>query len=140
MQSNASFLGDTGDNLTPIQERAIVALLSNSTMKRAARSVGIDEATLWRWLQDKNFHTAYRTARRETVKHAMAWLQQISSEAVNTLREVMKDKTSKGSERVSAAKAILEFSIKAVEIEDLAHRVEELEYVMAAASKPQVTK
>jgi hypothetical protein len=140
MQSNASFSGDTGENLTPIQERAILALLSNSTMKRAARSVGIDEATLWRWLQDKDFHTAYRTARRESVSQAIARLQQVSTEAVNTLREVMKDKTAKGSKRVSAAKAIIEYSIKAVEIEDLAQRVEELESVMAATAKPQVTK
>jgi hypothetical protein len=52
----------------------------------------------------------------------------------------MRDKTAKGSERVSAAKAIIEYSIKALEIEDLAQRVEELESVMAATAKPQVMK
>jgi hypothetical protein len=140
MQSNATFQSDFDSKLTPIQERAIVALLANSTIKRAAKSIGVDETTLWRWLQDKDFHTAYRTARRESVSQAIARLQQVSTEAVNTLREVMRDKTAKGSERVSAAKAIIEFSIKAVEIEDLAQRVEELESVMAATVKPQVTK
>jgi transposase-like protein len=132
MQSNASFLGDASDNLTPIQERAIVALLSNSTMKRAARSVGIDEATLWRWLQDKNFHTAYRTTRRESVNQAIARLQQASSEAVNTLREIVKDKKQPAPARVSAAKAILEFSIKSVELEDMADRVAQIEAILAA--------
>jgi hypothetical protein len=140
MQDNAILSADFEGKLTPIQERAIVSLLSHATMRTAAKAVGVDETTLWRWLQDKDFHAAYMTARRETVKHAIARLQQISCEAVNTLREVMKDKTAKGSERVSAAKAIIEYSIKAVEIEDLAQRVEELESVMAAAGKPQVTK
>jgi hypothetical protein len=100
-------------------------------MRTAAKAIGVDETTLWRWLQDKDFHAAYMTARRETVKHAIARLQQISSEAVSTLREVMKDKTAKGSERVSAAKAILEFSIKAVEIEDMAERLAEVEAILA---------
>jgi lambda repressor-like predicted transcriptional regulator len=140
MQDNATLSADLDSKLTPIQERAIVALLSHANTRTAAKAVGVDEATLWRWLQDKDFHTAYMTARRETVKHALARLQQISSEAVNTLREVMRDKTAKGSERVSAAKAIIEYSIKAVEIEDLAQRVEELESVMAATAKPQVMK
>jgi hypothetical protein len=140
MQSNATFQSDFDSKLTPIQERAIVALLANSTIKRAAKSIGVDETTLWRWLQDKDFHAAYRTARRESVSQAMARLQQASSEAVNTLREIVKDKGQPAPARVSAAKAILEFSIKAVEIEDLAQRVEELESVMAATAKPQVTK
>jgi hypothetical protein len=140
MQSNATFQTDLDSKLTPIQERAIVALLANSTIKRAAKSIGVDETTLWRWLQDKDFHAAYRNARRESVSQAIARLQQVSTEAVNTLREVMRDRTAKGSERVSAAKAIIEYSIKAVEIEDLAQRIEELESVMAATAKPQVTK
>jgi transposase-like protein len=131
MQPNATFLGDTGDSLSPIQERAIVALLSNSTIKRAAKSVGVDDATLWRWLQDKDFHTAYRTARRESVSQAIARLQQASSEAVNTLREIVKDKEQPAPARVSAAKAILEFSIKAVEIEDMAERLAQVEAVLA---------
>jgi hypothetical protein len=130
MQPNATFSGDAGDNLTPIQERAIVALLSNSTIKRAAKSVGVDDATLWRWLQDKDFHNAYRTARRESVSQAIARLQQASSEAVNTLREIVKDKQQPAPARVGAAKAILEFSIKAVELEDLEQRVCELEAAM----------
>jgi transposase-like protein len=131
MQSNASFSGDAGDKLTPVQERAIVALLANSTIKRAAKSIGVDETTLWRWLQDKDFHNAYRTARRESVSQAIARLQQASSEAVNTLREVVKDKKQPAPARVSAAKAILEFSMKAVEIEDMAERLAQVEAVLA---------
>ena len=132
MQDNATLSADFDSKLTPTQERAIIALLSHSTTRTAAKSVGVDEATLWRWLQDKDFHAAYMTARRETVKHAIARLQQISSEAVNTLREIVKDKKQPAPARVSAAKAILEFSIKSVELEDMADRVAEIEAVLAA--------
>jgi hypothetical protein len=135
MQDNAILSADFDGKLTPIQERAVIALLSHANIRTAAKSVGVDEATLWRWLQDKDFHAAYMIARRETVQHALARLQQISTEAVNTLREVMRDKTAKGSERVSAAKAIIEYSIKAVEIEDLASRVAELESILPAQQK-----
>jgi len=132
MQENATLQADFDGKLTPVQERAIVALLSNSTMKRAAKSVGVDDRTLFRWLQDKDFHTAYRAARRETVTQAIARLQQASTEAVNTLREIVKDKKHPAPARVSAAKAILEFSIKSVELEDMADRVAEIEAVLAA--------
>jgi hypothetical protein len=133
MQANATNTADFESPLSPTQERAIIALLSQPTMKKAASVIGIDETTLWRWLQDKEFHSAYMRSRRETVSRAIARLQQCTTEAVNTLREVMKDKTAKGSERVSAAKAILDYSMKAVELEDLAGRVAELE----ATLKPQ---
>jgi transposase-like protein len=132
MQDNATLSADFDGKLTPVQERAIVALLSNSTMKRAAKSVGVDDRTLFRWLQDKDFHAAYRAARRETVTQAIARLQQASSEAVNTLREIVKDKGQPAPARVSAAKAILEFSIKSVELEDMADRVAEIEALLAA--------
>ncbi|MFP5260889.1 MAG: transposase family protein [Blastocatellia bacterium] len=126
--------------LTRRQELALSSLLSKPTMKEAAEAAGIGETTLWRWLQIKGFHTAYMKARRESVKQGIARLQNATGEAVTVLQEIMSDKESPRSVRVTAAKAIIEYSIKAVEIEDLAQRVEELEAVMAAAGKPKATK
>ncbi|HKS39369.1 MAG TPA: hypothetical protein VJX74_02060 [Blastocatellia bacterium] len=122
-------------NLSAIQERAIIALLSHSTIKGAAKAVGVDDATLYRWLQDKDFHDAYMSARRESVSLSIARLQQSSMEAVNTLKMIAKDKEAPASSRVMAAKAILEFSIKAVEIEDMATRLAEVETVIKAQKK-----
>ena len=127
MQDNATLLAEIPSRLTPIQERAIVALLSNANTRTAAKAVGVDEATLWRWLQDKEFHAAYMTIRRESVSLSIARLQQSTMEAVNTLKAIAKDKKAPSSSRVMAAKAIIEYSIKAVEIEDLAVRLAEVE-------------
>ena len=135
MQDNATLLAEIPSRLTPIQERAIVALLSHASTRSAAKAVGVDETTLWRWLQDQDFHAAYMNVRRESVKLSIARLQQSSTEAVNTLRTIAKDKTAPASARVMAARSIIEYSMKAVEIEDLASRVVELESVMRAQKK-----
>ena len=140
MQSNATIQADFNGKLTAIQERAIVALLSHSTIKSAAKAVGVDDTTLWRWLQDKDFHAAYMTIRRESVSLSIARLQQSTMEAVNTLKAIAKDKKAPSSSRVMAAKAIIEYSIKAVEIEDLAIRLAEVETVMAAQQEESKKK
>ena len=59
-------------------------------------------------------------ARREVTAQAIAQLQQIGSVAVKTLRGVMEDVTATPAAKVTAAKAVLEMSMKAIELEDLA--------------------
>lgn len=76
MQDNATLSANFDSKLTPIQERAVVALLSHANTRTAAKAVGVDEATLWRWLQDKDFHAAYMNWRRESVRQSIARLQQ----------------------------------------------------------------
>lgn len=115
------------DFLTKKQEQGVLALITSSTTKDAAQVCGVSEVTLWRWLQVEEFQQAYMTARREAVRLAIARLQQTSGEAVEVLRDVMKDTTVTPAARVTAAKTILEMSIKAVEIEDMAIRLAELE-------------
>jgi len=107
-------------------ETAIVALLNQPTITLAAEDAGISETTLWRWLQREDFTKAYREARKQAVNQAIAHIQRISGEAVNTLREVMND-GKKETARVTAARAILELTLKGYEIEDLEERLEVLE-------------
>jgi Helix-turn-helix of insertion element transposase len=135
MQENATLQAELGEGLSATQERAILALLSQPTTRKAASTVGVDEATLWRWLQDKEFHSSYMKARRETVSRSIARLQQCTTEAVNTLRSVMSDKESPASARVMAAKATLDYALKAVELEDLAGRVADLEATLNQKSE-----
>ena len=113
--------------MTAKQHKALAALLSEPTIAGAAEKVGIGERTLYTWLGEPAFGDAYRAARREAVGQAIARLQQVSSEAVTVLETVMNDEDEKGATRVSAAKTVLETAIKAVELEDLAARIEALE-------------
>jgi len=116
-----------GEKLTRKQEHAIAALLLEPTMADAAKSVGIGEVTLWRWLKREDFQAAYMKAKKKAVTQAVARLQQITSKAVDTLEAVMKDEDAPASSRVTAARVVLETSLKAIELEDLTARVEQLE-------------
>ena len=113
--------------LTRKQEALISALLTAPSLAAAAQQAGLSEVTAWRWLKDATFQAAYREARRAVVQHAITQVQQATGEAVETLRSVMQDAEAPASARVSAAKAVLETAIKAVELEDLEARIVALE-------------
>ncbi|MBI3247316.1 MAG: hypothetical protein HYZ50_12500 [Deltaproteobacteria bacterium] len=116
-----------GEKASRKVEQAVVALLTHVTVGEAAQAIGVSASTLLRWLRREDFQAQYRNARREAVNQAIACLQQGSSEAVQTLCTVMKDASLSAAARVSAAKTVLELSIKVGELEDLAARVEALE-------------
>jgi len=119
-----------GEKLTRKQEQAVAALLVYPTLEEAAEAAGISKATLWRWTQRDDFQAIYRAARRRAVSQAIGRLQQASQKAVNALEEVMADSGCPPAARVSAAKTVLEFSIRGLELEDLASRVEAIERTM----------
>lgn len=109
------------------KERAIMAMLTAPTMKQAADQAGIGETTLFRWLKISEFEQAYRQARRQALDQSISRLQQAASHAVSTLQDVMGDETAPHSSKVSAARAILDISFKAFELDDLGARIETLE-------------
>jgi DNA-binding MurR/RpiR family transcriptional regulator len=119
------------EKLSRKREVAIAALLTAPTIADAADAASISEPTLWRWLQREDFQTAYRQARREAVSQAVAYLQRVASDAVDTLRAVMQDSQKPASARVSAARAVLDLAIRGVEIEDLEARIQALERCLA---------
>lgn len=117
----------SASKLTPKQERGILALLANPKLKDAAQVANVSEATLWRWLQNKHFRAAYLKARRETVQSAIARLQSLTADAVDTLHEIMTDKAAIVFARLSAARAILDYSMRGIELEDHEERLREIE-------------
>ncbi|POA51337.1 hypothetical protein, partial [Pseudomonas sp. GW531-R1] len=78
------------------------------------------------------FIDEYRAARREVVGHSITQLQRATGEAVEALRDVATDTNAPAGARVSAARAILDTSMKAVELEDLAARVDAMGERLAA--------
>ena len=113
--------------LTRKQEALISALLTAPRLTDAVQHVQISEVTAWRWLKQEAFQTAYREARRAVVQHAIVQVQHATGTAVQTLLAVMQDANAPASAKVSAAKAVLETAVKAVELEDLEARISALE-------------
>jgi hypothetical protein len=115
------------DKLTPAQHKAVSALLTEPSVRKAAEAAGVQERRLYRWLKEPDFAEAYRTARREATQQAIARLQQASGAAVSILLTLMARDTSPPAIRLAAARTVLEMAVKSVELEDLAARLEALE-------------
>jgi hypothetical protein len=118
-----------GEKATRKFELAIAALLTSSTIERAAEQIGVAPITLRRWMVEPAFKSEYQAARRQVMEQAAA---------VATLEGVMADQDAPASARVSAARAVLEMGQKAVELGDLDGRVTELEHAAAARDGKQI--
>ena len=124
-----------GEKKEQKKELVISALLSAPSLRDAAREAGIAEATLHRYLKDESFRAEYHAAKREVVNHAICRLQQSAGKAVKALVEISESKGAPASARVSAAKTILEISMKAIEFEDLEKRLAALEKIVTDQQK-----
>jgi len=119
--------------MSPKQELAILALLAEPTIAKAAEKADIGSRTLYRWLDDERFSAAYRAARREAFAHAVSLTQRYAPMAVQALAKIMTDPGAPASSRVSAATAVLSFARESIELDDLAERVKALEQRAAPA-------
>lgn len=113
--------------LVPRQEKALIALLAEPTVAKAAESINVSERTLRRWLAEPEFEKAYKAARRNAFDVAVGLTQKYAGLAVHTLAKVMADTQSASAAKVSAASAMLRFAREALELDDLAKRIDELE-------------
>ena len=107
--------------------RAIVALLENPSVEKAAAAIGVSPVTMWRWLQRTDFQARLRLARRRAYSQCVGRLQQASSAAVGTLLRVMTDQAVPAGSRVRAADSVLDHAARAIEIDDLDARISDLE-------------
>lgn len=119
------------------QELALRAVISHPTLKDAAQAAGVSETTLWRYMQDGEFSRRLREARREAVNHAVLRLQKASSDAVTVLRDIMMKESAPAPARITAARAVLDYSMRAVETDELRVRIEELEEAVMAKQEEE---
>jgi hypothetical protein len=121
--------------LSPKQEQAILALVTNQRVDNAARAVGIAPRTLYRWMNEPLFDKAYRKARRDAFGQGTARLQQASGAAVSSILKIMVDPHTPASTKLRAADLVLTHGAKAIEIEDIEARVAELERAAEESKK-----
>lgn len=122
--------------LTAKQEKAILCLLNEPTVNKAAVAAGVGERSLYRWLDEEQFAAAYRKARRQAFSQAIALTQRYAPMAVQVLAKVASDHNATTAARVSAAQAILKYGRDGIELDDLAARVEQLEVERRRANEP----
>lgn len=113
--------------MTPRKEKALQALLISRTMKEAATKAGIGESTLREYMKDPEFMDRYRVAFGDMARDAARLAQQTMNPALSTLREIMVNKKEPAQARISAARTVLEYSVKLCEQVDILEQLQELE-------------
>ena len=116
------------------KEQAIIALLQQRSVEDAARMTDVSIRTLYRWMKDPDFDAAYREAKRASFSQSVARLHQMASAAVTTMGKIMVDPSMPASTRVKAAECILSHTTRAVEIETIETRLEQLESSVTSGS------
>jgi hypothetical protein len=108
------------------QEKAIAALLSQTTIEAAAEAAGVGTRTLERWLaEDQDFRCEFRRARWTLVDETVTHLHKAAYDAVQTLRRNLTAESE--AVQVRAARSILDLIFRAAELVDLEGRVAALE-------------
>ncbi len=120
-------MSDPG-NLDWRKRKALQAILTEPTVRSAADTCGLSEATLRRYMRDERFRSELAQARRQLYADAMGAIRKATTQAVDTLSSVMADVDAPASARVSAARTVLELARDA-ELENLEERVDALERV-----------
>jgi ribulose 1,5-bisphosphate carboxylase large subunit-like protein len=108
-------------------EEAIAALMAGRTIKQAAQECNIGYRTLKTWLASEWFQIEYGAAKQRLLDSTINQVRSIGSEGVAGLHDVVTNTSHPAAARVSAARAILEVLLKAVEVQDIATRLQHLE-------------
>lgn len=118
-----------GEKLTAKQERAIAALLSERTHDDAAKKANVNPRTLRRWLQLDAFRAAYRDGRAAAFDGVLLSLQRLGEKAVEALGRGITGNAS--ADEIRAARVVLEFAFKGIEMYELADRLAAVEKLVA---------
>jgi hypothetical protein len=117
-------MADTGR-----QQRLIQALLTTETVREAAKTAKVPERTAHRWLaEDASFQQAFARARWQMVQQSIASVQRSSLAACLTLRALLDDTSP--AIRLGAARTLLDFTLRSVELEQVVQRLDRLERLL----------
>ncbi|MCA1622733.1 MAG: hypothetical protein LC768_10675 [Acidobacteria bacterium] len=115
------------------KETALNALLNSASIAEAAQTSGLSERTLYRFLEDAEFQTEYRNARRRVFEQNIVRLQSLHSGAIDTLERNLTCENP--SVEVRAAQIIIEGNRKDFETLDILERMEKLEDAIEESAK-----
>lgn len=113
--------------MTPNEERALSALLTSKTKLEAAEKAGITDRTMRRYFENPEFCQRYREAFAGVIEDATRQAQALLMPALSTLQTVMEDEEIPAQARITAAKSIIDYSLKLTEQADILEQLRELE-------------
>jgi len=111
--------------LTTRQRKAISAIISARSYEDAIQAAGVCRQTFYSYLRQDHFKTELNRQLNELTDGAFTRLKTASGEAVETLRTLLNSESE--NVRLRAAQAIVDYVIKAREIEDIEKRLDAIE-------------
>lgn len=122
-----------GSGLSAKQRRAIELLAQGATRREAAKSSGISERTLFRYLHDPIFAQELERVERELWRATLSGLKSGIRRSLDYLISVLNDEKADKRDRLQAARTLMQTAlrvIEAVELGELRARVEALEKLL----------
>jgi len=122
---------DTG-KLSARQRLALSIIVQEPTVEGAAEKIGVTRKTIYEWLKQDSFKQALEVARKDYVESAFRPLRLAAKHAADKIVKHVDC----SDERISlrAAEDIIQFTQKALELENLEERIDALEERMAETS------
>lgn len=111
--------------LTTKQIRIIPYLLGAPSIEQGCRRARVSKVTVYGWLKVEAFREELRRQREEIVKGALETLKANTAKATETLVKLL-DSDKEGIQ-ARAAEDIIEFTQKAIELEELERRIAAIE-------------
>ena len=108
-------------------QEVIAALLSTRTRQEAAERSSVSITTIYNYLRDPEFIRLYEAEKAKLLNDTTDHLQKSVTEAVNVLWDTLRDPDAKQTDKIAAARILLENNLKYSEFTQLFNRVRELE-------------
>ncbi len=119
--------GGHGAKSQTVRDKAILALLSEKSLAKAAAKCGLSERTIHRWLtSDAAFKAAYAEARQAAFEAGMSRVQALTGKAIDTLDDLLGEKDHPNV-RLGAARTVTELGIHQHDAETILRKLSELE-------------
>jgi len=111
--------------LTQRQENAITAIIEKGTIEGAALHLGVSRQTLYNYLREPEFKRRLDHERKVVFDEAAGLVKVASKRAAAVMVNLLDHKDSRT--RRAAAKTLLDYAIKAVELSDIEERLDRIE-------------
>jgi|SRR5579884_130762 transposase len=110
------------------KEKAILALLGGATILEASAQAGVSKRTIFKWLQEIEFQRRLGLERDNIKERNINLLKAALGDAVRTARMLLKSQ-SEGI-RLTACRILLEYGFRAIELSEIADRIQKLEHIL----------
>jgi Helix-turn-helix domain of transposase family ISL3 len=112
---------------TRLYETAIAALLTETTIEKAAQKCAVSYSTIGRWMKEPEFIALYNSAKQNILESVKNQLRQLGTKAVTTLSDAIDNATVLTSDKLNASKFVVDRILEFEVTDSLNLRIQQLE-------------